>query len=119
MFGLFKKSDAEICMDNICDQLLSNKEELTNLILKFKDQKYEVGHDNSKSFLLNGTAVRVNDLRNLFLFILAEEIKKETGIEVENYSDKLRIKFKKNVKTLIECSLFMHGHLYEVKLRYL
>lgn len=118
MFGIFKKSDAEVCMDKACIELIDlmndDKEGLCNLFQEFKNRgklfkhTREAGDDLSKLIELPGIEVHPRDATKIMATILAIEITKKTGLELEDYSDKLLKRLAKKSKDLTEILIFQN-----------
>jgi len=118
MFGIFKKSDAEVCMDKACIEIIDlmndDKEELCNLFQKFKDRNkffehtHEAGDDLSELIKLPGIEVHPRDAAKIMSFVLTTEITRKTDLELKDYSDKLLKKLAKASKDLTEILIFQN-----------
>jgi hypothetical protein len=116
MFGIFKKSDVEVCMDKACKEIIDlmhdDKEELCNLFQKFKDinkffeHTHEAGDNLSELIKLPGIEVHPRDATKIMLFVLTTEITRKTGLECHDFSDKLNKKLAKNSRDLTEILIF-------------
>jgi hypothetical protein len=118
MFGIFKKSDAEVCMDKACKEIIDlmndEKDELCNLFQEFKDRNkffehtHEAGDDLSKLIKLPGIEIHPTDATKIMFFLLTREVTTKTGLDPKDYSDKLVNKMAKKSKDLTEILIFQN-----------